>query len=233
MDEKQPKKPPKTFKANPAKSVRRAKTARTGRRGLHDLDDYFRGLSGFGMGAIGLTDHVTTYGEVTNQGLQILTEAFKRHGPLSAFAAPNRNFFDLGSGIGRVVVGLALLVPEIHSNGIEIVPDRIRAALTALSRIHTRNLSSRIHIRQGNFLDPGISYGSSCWIFISNLGFAAETQRALAERLERECVPGSIVICIRELPFSTDAVRFERVDSNIMIPMTWSATSTCQIYKRK
>jgi len=236
MDEKHHKKPPKTFKVNPVKSVRRAKTARTGRRGLHDLDEYFRGLSGFGMGAIGLTDHVTTYGEVTNQGLQILTEVFKRHAPLSGFTTPNRNFFDLGCGIGKAVVGLALLVPEIHSNGIEIVPDRIRiaqTALSALSRIHTRNLSSRIQIRQGNFLEPGISYGSSCWIFISNLGFTAETQRALAERLENECLSGSVVICIRELPFSTDSVRFERVGSNITIPMTWSATSTCQVYKRR
>jgi len=213
--------------------VRRAKTVRTGRRGLQDLDEYFRGISGFGMNFIGNTEHETTYGEVSNQGLYVLTELFKRHAPLSKFGTGGRNFFDLGCGVGRVVFGIALLVPEIHSNGIEIVPERIRMAQTAASRIHSKNLSSRIQIRLGSFLDQGISYNSVCWIFISNLGFKAEIQRALAERLERECSPGCVIICVRELPFSTDSIRFERIDSGVIVPMSWSATTTCSVYRRK
>ena len=232
MEEKQIRKPPRTFRATP-KSVRRAKTVRTGRRGLHELDEYFRGISGFGMNLIGNTEHVTTYGEVSNQGLHVLAELFKRHAPLSKFGTGSRNFFDLGCGVGRVVLGIALLVPEIHSNGIEIVPERIRLAQAAASRIHSKNLSSRIQIRQGSFLDPGISYNSVCWIFISNLCFNPEIQRALAERLEKECSPGCVIICSKELPFSTDAARFEKIDSGIVVPMTWSATSTCNIYRRK
>jgi len=232
MDERPVKKPPKTYKA-PTKSVKRGKTARVGRRGLHELEEIFKGLSGFGVNIIGFTEHVTTYGEVSNQGLVIMADVFKRHAPLSKFAPSNRNFFDLGCGVGRVVVGIAILVPEIHSNGIEVVPDRIRIAQTALHRIHSKNISSRIQIRQGSFLDPATTYASSCWIFISNLCLAPETQRALAERLEKECSPGCVIICSREFPFSVENPRFEKIDSGITIPMTWSATSTCCVYRCK
>jgi hypothetical protein len=231
MEEKQPRKPPRTFRLNP-KSIKRAKTVRVGRRGLHDLDEYFRGISGFSLNIIGDSEHVTTYGEVSNHGIYVLSELFKRHAPTSKFPTSGRNFFDLGSGVGRVVIGMALLVPEIHSNGIEIVPERIRMSQTALSRIHSRSLGSRIQIRQGNFLDSAISYNSVCWIFISNLPFKPEIQRALAQRLERECSPGCVIICSKELPFSTDVMRFERVDTGVVVPMTWSATSTCHVYRR-
>jgi len=231
MEEKHLRKQPRTFRLNP-KSIRRAKTARVGRRGLHELEDYFRGISGFNLNTIGDSEHETTYGEVSNHGIYILAEHFKRYAPLSKFPVSSRNFFDIGSGVGRAVVGMALLVPEIHANGIEIVPERIRLAQTALSRIHSRSLGSRIQIRQGNFLDSAISYNSVCWIFISNLSFKPEIQRALAERLEKECSPGCVIICSKELPFSTDAVRFERIGVNLIVPMSWSVISTCHVYRR-
>jgi len=224
-------KAPKTFKAN-LKQVRRAKTVRVGRRGLHELDDIYRGLSGFGIQTIGLSGPETTYGEVANQGISVLAEVFKRHAPPSKFSAANRNFFDLGCGIGRLVVGIAAIVPEIHSNGIEIVSDRVRISQIALGRISSKQLASRIQIRQGNFLDAAISYRSVCWIFLSNLSFSHEFQRSLAERFERECIPGCVIICIRELPFSVGS-HIEKVDMNFTVPMTWSAGSTCIAYKKR
>jgi SAM-dependent methyltransferase len=232
MDERQIKKHPKTYRVA-HKSIRKGKTARIGRRGLHDLDDYYRGLTGFNVNIFGTSNNDTTYGEVTNGGILALVECFKRHAPLSKFSPEQRNFFDLGCGVGRAVAGISILVPEIRSNGIEIVPERFRIAQVALGRIHSKQLSSRIQIRQGSFLDTGISFHSVCWIFISNLSFTAEVQRAVAERLEKECLSGCVIVCCRDLPFSTDSQRFEKVDSKITIPMSWSATSTCDVYRRK
>jgi len=230
MEEKQHKKTPRTARAG--KLLRRGKTARVGRRGLHDLEEYYRGLTGFGMNIIGLSEHVTTYGEVSNQGIQILVEFFRRHGPLANFTVAQRNCFDLGCGVGRLVVGIALLVPEIHTYGIEIVSERVRNSQIALSRIHSNSLSSRIQIRQGNFLDPAISYGSSCWIFVSNLCFTPEIQKSLAERLEKECPPGCVIICTKEFTLSPNSP-LEKVAFDVIIPMTWSATTRCLVYKKR
>ena len=165
MDEKPMKKQVKTYK-NSLKSVKRAKTARVGRRGLFDLEGYYNGLTGFNLNTMGVSEHVTTYGEVSNAGIMLLVDNFKRHAPLSKIPTDRRNFFDLGCGIGKIVVGVALLVPEIRSNGIEIVSERVRIAQTALSRIHSKQLSNRIQIRQGSFLDTGIAFGTICWIFM-------------------------------------------------------------------
>ena len=232
MDEKNMKKPPKTYRVN-SKTNRKGKTARVGRRGLHDLDEYYRGLTGFNMNVLGMSEHATTYGEVSNSGIVSLVEIFRRHAPLTKFSSDHRNFFDLGCGIGKLVFGIALLVPEIHANGIEIVPERVRIAQTALSRIHHKHFSSRIQIRQGNFLHEGITFGSVCWIFISNTCFSPDVQRSIAERLERECLPGCVIICSRAIPFSTDSPQFDKIDSGINVAMTWSATSTCDVYRKK
>ena len=230
MDDKQTKRQPRTFKAN---SNRRARTMRTGRRGIHDLDEMYRGLSGFYVPTIGFTDDTTLYGEVADSGISVLVDRFKRYAPLAKIPSSNRQFFDLGCGIGRLVVGVALLVPEIHSYGVEIVPDRVRSAHTALSRIHSRSLIQRIQIRNGSFLDSTISYSSSCWIFLSNLCLKPDVHKILAERLERECSSGCVIICSRELPLVSNPPLFERLETNLTVPMTWSTSSTCIIYRKK
>ena len=232
MEEKQIRKPPQTYKAS-TKNIRRAKTMRAGRRGIKDLDEFYRGMSGFQANTIGFTDHETTYGEVADSGISVLVDKFKRYAPLPKFPASSRHFFDLGCGIGRLVVGVAILVPEIHAYGVEIVSDRVRSAHTALSRIHSKSLLHRIQIRQGSFLDPSVSYGSCCWIFLSNLCLKGDVHNQLTTRLEKECSPGCVIICSRELPISTNPVILEKLESSLTVPMTWSATSTCCVYRKK
>ena len=206
------------------------KTARaTGKRGLHDLLELYNGLSGFHANTLGLGDFKTTYGEVTEPGIHTLSEKFQTYAPLSKIPAARKNFYDLGSGIGRAVVGIAILNSEIQAHGIEIVPDRIRAAREAMNRIKHKDVARRIHISQGNFLEPNTSYRDACWIFISNILFNDATQKGLAEKIEREVDPGTVIICCKELFF--DKTKIESV-ATATIPMTWSKTSVCYIYRR-
>jgi chemotaxis methyl-accepting protein methylase len=128
---------------------------------------------------------------------------------------------------------MAILHPEIQGRGIEIVPDRIRWANQALERIRSRQVATRIQFRQGSFLDSELSLRDACWIFISNLCFDEATQHEIVKKVEAECAPNTIIICSKELPFSKETSQFERVEAGTNIPMTWSATSTCNIYRRK
>ena len=206
------------------------KTARaTGKRGLHDLLELYNGLSGFHANTLGLGDFKTTYGEVSEQGTHTLSDKFQTYAPLSKISAARKNFYDLGSGIGRLVVGIAILNSEIQAHGIEIVPDRIRAAREAMNRIKHKDVARRIHISQGSFLEPNTSYRDACWIFISNILFNDATQKGLSEKIEREVGPGTVIICCKELFF--DKTKMESVATAI-IPMTWSKTSVCYIYRR-
>ena len=211
----------------PTKRVpRKAKTLRV-KRGLHELKEIFENINGFTANTIGVKN--TTYGEISMSGIQALTDTFKRFAPLNMFDKTLRNFIDLGSGTGKAVIGVAMLVPEIQSNGIEMVNERHELAMSARKRIQTTSLANRVHFRNGNFLEHPHLFKNACWIFISNLSFSDDLQTSLAKRLESDCAAKSVVICSRELPLGA---QFECIDRGIIIPMSWSITSTCYVYRR-
>jgi SAM-dependent methyltransferase len=220
---------PKTFRAGATN--RRARTARaTGRRGLHDLLEVYEGISGFNANTLGLSEYKTTYGEVAEAGIQILSDKFRQHGAPAKFPTGARSFYDLGCGIGRVVVGIAMLNPEIQGKGIEIVPDRVRNAQQAMERIRHKQVATRVKVAQGSFLDPVVNLRDACWIFVSNLCFDSETQKSIADKLVAECQKGAIVISSREFPFAEK--EFQLIETGLNVPMTWSASSTCAVYRR-
>jgi len=218
-----------------ARPLRRAaKTARVhGRRGLHDLLEIYQGLSGFNASTLGLTEYKTTYGEVAEQGMKVLSEKFSQHAPIMNFPEDQRTFYDLGCGIGRLVLGMAILHGEIRARGIEIVPDRVRQAHHAIERLgKARQITPRIQITQGSFLDAAINYGDACWIFISNLCYDEGIQNDIYVKLEAECKKGCVLICSRELPLRVGS-RLEKIEEGVNVCMTWSNTSTCIIYRVK
>ena len=204
-------------------------TARSqGRRGLHDLLTIYNGLSGFQANTIGLTHYATTYGEVTEHGIQTLSEKFRAITPLER--AASRNFYDLGSGIGRLVVGLAILNPTLKAQGIEIVPDRARQAREAYQRIRNKAVANRVELHQGSFLEPKFNFQNAAWVFISNLCLDEQTQRDLLDRLEKTLPAGAAIICSKELPLAANSP-IERVGDRFKVPMTWSAESMCSAYR--
>uniref|UniRef100_A0A6C0K562 DOT1 domain-containing protein n=1 Tax=viral metagenome TaxID=1070528 RepID=A0A6C0K562_9ZZZZ len=205
---------------------RKAKTLRV-KRGLHELREIYQSINGFSANTVGSKN--TTYGELSVPGIQALTDIFKRFAPLSSFDKTRRNFIDLGSGIGKGVIGVAMLVPEIQSNGIEIVSERHEMALSARKRIPTNTLANRIHFRNGNFLEPPHVFKNACWIFISNLSFSDELQSSLSSLLGSDCMNKTVIICCRELPLGQN---FECIERGLIIPMSWSSMSTCYVYRR-
>jgi hypothetical protein len=212
--------------------TKRAKTVRVhGSRGLHDtLVEVYTGINGFNSYAIGATQDKSTYGEVTPQGMRILYEKFKQFAPLQKVSATRRRFYDLGSGVGKVVVGMAVLNSEVECYGNEYVPERARLASMAYSKIKSPHIQRRVHLSSESFLNPSVSFRDATWIFISNLCFDADTQAALSDKLQSEVEPGTIIICSRQL--TVDPTQFQVIESACIIPMSWSNTSSCWIYRR-
>lgn len=212
--------------APPRIGIRRARTLRsTGRRGLQDLLDLYRNLSGFNASTLGFSNYATTYGEVTPKGIQALSDAFQKHAP------GKRQFIDLGCGAGRVVLGLAILHPTLQCRGVEIIPERVRVAHQALERLRTPSIVQRIQIQQGDILDKGLALDTAGWVFVSNLMFDDPTLAALAAKLEAELPKGAVVICSKELPLSASSP-LQCIDERAPVPMSWSASSTCLVYKK-
>jgi SAM-dependent methyltransferase len=209
-----------------AKAIRRraAKTHRTGRRGLQDALSVFQSISGYNANTLGIAAD-TTYGEATAAGIQTLVMKFRQLQPSAD------TFVDLGCGVGKVLVGVATLVSGIQCIGYEIVPDRIRAAGTALARVPP-DVRNRIQIHLANFLDTSVRIpGHRVWIFVSNLLLTPEHQAALAELLDRRAPIHCTVLCSAEIPFATGS-GFRLVESGIPMRMSWSDMATVMAYQR-
>jgi len=186
----------------------------------------YSGLSGFGLVHSNGEDNIA-YGELRDESLPILYEIFSRYAPLSNIVGSYRNFYDLGSGVGKVVLGLTALNSSLKGIGIEVVTERVQQANTALQRVRDSSIRQRVEFVCLSFLDDSIHYGKACWLFISNLCFTEDVKQRLSEKLERELNAGAVIVCTKEL----NSDKFEQVN-HITLPMTWSDESKVYVYKK-
>jgi len=199
---------------------------RISRKKTLKFNKLYNGLSGFGLGHSD-GEHAITYGELKDESLPILYEIFSRYAPLSNIVGSYRNFYDLGSGVGKVVLGLSALNSSLKGIGIEVVSERVQQANTALQRVRDSSLKQRIEFLCLSFLDDSIHYGKACWLFISNLCFTEDVKQKLTEKLERELNAGAIIVCSKEL----HSDKFIQVNY-ITLPMSWSDESKVYVYKK-
>jgi hypothetical protein len=199
---------------------------RISRKKTLKFNKLYNGLSGFGLGDTN-GEHAITYGELKDESLSILYEVFSRYAPLSNIVGSYKNFYDLGSGIGKVVLGLSALNSSLKGIGIEVVSERVQQANTALQRVRDVSIRQRVEFVCLSFLDDSINYSNACWLFISNLCFTEDVKQKLTEKLERELNAGAIVVCTKAL----NSDKFEQLNY-ITLPMSWSDESKVYVYKK-
>jgi tRNA G46 methylase TrmB len=224
---------PASQKKAPTRKYRpslRKRTMRNPAKKNSAFDQLFSGLMGNTANTDKYTNYTTTYGEVTEQGIRKMSETFQKYCPLKGVPIENRTFFDLGCGVGKAVIGMAILHPELRSCGIEIVEERIQFARQAQSRIKNKNIMNRVAFYEGSFLDPKYRYTSTCWLYMSNLCFNEETQQQLLSKFAAELPQHAVVICSKELN-GADKKGFV-LKERINIPMTWNEQHVVNIYQK-
>jgi len=184
-------------------------------------------MDGYGVNLEGYNPkYPTVYGEITVDGLKLLKNAFHDIHPILTYPASQRTFYDLGSGIGKNVIMMASLVPEIMSKGIELVKDRHAMAITAYQKITDKSISSRIHLECGSFTDASLL--DAAWIFVSNLCFSPELNKLLSNKLAKDVYRNTLIACSSELQHPS----FQLL-KQVKIPMTWDENSIVYIYTKK
>jgi len=193
----------------------------------HNLSKLYDGLSGYNVNTNTIKEFSTTYGELKECSLPVLYEIFNKYAPLTKIAHPFRNFYDLGAGIGKVVVGMAYANTTLTSTGIEIVPDRVKMANEALDRLRDASVKKRIEMICISMLDDTLHYNDACWIYISNLTMNDSILERLFEKLEKEVKTGCIIVTSR----LTKNASFQKLNV-VTLPMSWSDDSKVYIYKK-
>lgn len=208
---------------NQTKSTRKV---RISRKKTLKLNKLYEGLSGFNLENSN-EDSDTRYYELKAESIPILYEIYSRYAPLSNIIGSYRNFYDLGSGVGKNVLGLTALNSSLKGVGVELISERVQQANTALQRLRDTSIKQRVEFVCLSFLDDSINYNNACWVFVSNLYFNDHTNQQLSEKLERELNIGSIVVSSKAL-YST---KFEQLN-HITLPMSWSDESKVYVYKK-
>ena len=188
---------------------------------------HYTGISGYGVNTENLKEHNTTYGEVHEESLPIINELFNKYAPLNKIALSFRNFYDLGSGVGKLVIAMASMNPTLQSTGIEIVPDRVKSANIAFDKMRDMALKNRIELLCISMLDDSINYSNACWIYISNLCLTNKINDDIFDKLARETKTGCIIICS-----SAIYNKAFRELNHVNLPMSWSAKSKVYVYTK-
>jgi hypothetical protein len=117
-----------------------------------------------------------TYGELTAVGIRQLARA--------TGLGPGDRFVDLGSGLGKVVLHLAMAVPGIEARGIEIYGARHAAAEAALTRVQALGRlapGSQCRFEHADLRHAGLE-GASV-LFANSTCFPAPLLHLLARRI--------------------------------------------------
>jgi SAM-dependent methyltransferase len=161
----------------------------------------------------------TLYGEITYDGMQTLAKKLK--------LTSSDVFYDLGCGIGKLVVYMYLSNPIKKSVGIEMVGQRYKGANLALKLLkdegllHFNRSLLFIHnnIRNENFSDATV-------IFMSSLCFSTELMEELDQKFTK-LKKGLRVVSLIPLPNNT-RLSLKDVD---YLPMSWTDTSRIYYYE--
>lgn len=165
--------------------------------------------------------------EILEDSIPILYEIFSTYAPLSKISIPFRNFYDIGSGLGKVVLGMAKQHAFLKTVGIDSDSEKIVLANTALNRIKDESIRKRIEFYCISTTDSSLSYSNGCWILLSNNFSRNEEIQSLIEKLSSELKCGSIIVSFKEINHSS----FKKLNY-ITLPTAWSVNSKVFVYSR-
>jgi hypothetical protein len=196
------------------------------------MDNVYSGITGFGVVSPQekafiekgySTKKTSIYGEIPYDSLQVILDN-ERFGP-------NDIFYDLGSGVGKVVTQVYLNTPVKKAVGIELSGSRHAGAVKMLKNFkqtdayndRKRNGKTKrtLAFAQQDFLKANIN--DATIIYMCSTCFPPELMTGLIKKFQKINRQGLRIITLKVLPdYENNGFRFER---RYKLPMSWSKQS--------
>jgi len=134
--------------------------------------------------------------------------------------------YDLGSGVGKMVIQAAMTVPLRACVGVELSKMRHEAAVQALAQARKEGLvlARRCELRNEDLLETGLS--DATVVYTCSTGFSLRFMRSLTKKLSR--LRKGLVFVTTQWLFTRHG--FEEVDC-LRLDMTWKRRSDVHIYR--
>jgi SAM-dependent methyltransferase len=159
------------------------------------------------------------YGEINHQSINKLLDYLK--------LSPHDVFFDLGSGVGKVVLHTALFSPVKKAVGIELSEARYNEALLARknAKIWEPTINKRCKFINADLMTVNLS--SATVIYTCSTAFSMNFMRKIVARL-RLLKQDFVLVTLQDLP---DERHFELIET-LGLDMSWIRKTPVYIYRR-
>ena len=170
---------------------------------------------------------VDGYGELTREAVDILA---KELGISSSF--PTKSFYDLVSGVGKIVMHAALAGYATTATGVEVNDGRYRAALAFRDAIDLPKTASAVSFVNGDMLDVDLSKATT--IYLNQACFPADVQAKVARKIIDTAKNAHFVVAAPAIPQLVDSGLFEADEKRLFLPMEMYTYATpLTIYRRR
>ena len=160
-----------------------------------------------------------TYGEFTEEGLNTLLEN------IDTF---DKNFYDLGSGKGEVVINAINAFPDLKKSvGIEIVEERHQEALSKKEKLN-KYKKDKVYFLKGDITSSKFNLKDANLIYISNLCFDNDLNNKLANKISEEVSSGTLIFSSKNLPLKNVDCTYKR-----KVKQSWTESSTIFVNRIK
>lgn len=139
---------------------------------------------------------------------------------------PGDSFYDLGSGIGKVVLQVAMTAAVDRCVGIELVGSRHRIAERMLARLRPLGLlrAREVRLRRGDFMRARI--GDATVVYTCSTAFSTPFMNELCARLAR-LRPGLRWVSTQDV----DDNPWFRLEGIHRLDMSWRRRSKVHVYR--
>jgi len=162
----------------------------------------------------------STYGELTPRGVQRLLNVLQ--------FKESDVFCDLGSGVGKVVLQVAMAVSLKKCIGVELVESRCRSAKTVLRTAQGQGLikAKRVSFRCESFLDSNIS--DATVVYMCSTCYSTNLMRRIVRKIKGIKKRPVTVVTLRQFDRNHRGFQFIR---NVKLDASWSSNVEAAIYK--
>lgn len=188
------------------------------------MNELYKDISGFGISdtdtkTIEAQGCAATYGEITFEGVEKLIALLN--------LKDSDVFYDLGCGVGKMVIHLYLGTPIKKSVGIELSSERATKAMSIQEKLKEEKglvQGRTLAFYKESFLDSNLD--DATIIYLASTCFSPAVMKQITDTLAK-LKKGLRVITLKKL---AENDRFKLVDEFIL-PMTWSDNTTAYLYE--
>jgi hypothetical protein len=189
------------------------------------MNELYKDISGFGISdtdtkTIEAQGCAATYGEITFEGVEKLISLLN--------LKDSDVFYDLGCGVGKMVIHVYLGTPVKKSVGIELSSERATKAMTIQEKLkQDKSLIEEgrtLAFYKESFLDSNLN--DATVIYLASTCFSPDVMKQVTDTLAK-LKKGLRVITLKKLAAND---HFKLIDEFIL-PMTWSDNTTAYLYE--